>query len=74
MSKYIKLPHDHIGAYKYDEPVLSADDLDEAINGLSSSFVLKRDGNAGEVVYRTGDDNGIVNQRIFDNSFLVCEN
>lgn len=41
---------------------------------LSKNYVQKREGQAGEVIYRTGDNNGIVNQRIFNNSFLVCEN
>lgn len=74
MSKYIYLPHDCIGKYRYDDPVLSADELDKVLTDLSGNIIPKKEGNSGEVIYRTGNENGIVNQRIFDNSFLVCEN
>lgn len=53
----------------------SAVEISGALENLDlSKYVQKREGQAGEVIYRTGDNNGIVNQRIFDNSFLVCEN
>lgn len=72
MSKYIYLPHDCIGKYRYNDPVLSADELDKVLTDLSGNIISKKEGNSGEVIYRTGNDT-YVNRRILDDKVLVCQ-
>lgn len=44
-----------------------------SISTDNDNFIPKKEGNSGEVIYRNGHSS-YVNQRILDNSFLVCEN
>lgn len=53
-----------------DEQVVM--DINDGDFALASDVVLKKEGEAGQVIYRTGND-GYANRRILDDSVLVCE-